>query len=411
MSSVHQQPGKPNWFCAFYDPEGFRRFRSTGTTDKRIAKTICSTLDRAAALARKSRLSNERALRLIREACAGIEETHGRLPAEQARKVITQSIEEFVKIAGGELATYTIRSWFDTWLAGRTDASKATVITYRGVIDLLFKHLGARADRPLATLEHRMIEEFKTHLATRVAPSTVNRALKVCKACLNNAVSKRQLEFNPAEHVEYIDAEETGRRPFTMEEIGKLLKATEPDRPDWRTMILLGYYTGQRLRDCANLTWEKIDLLGGSIALTTMKTDRHQGIPIAEPLSRHLSTLAGDKPDAPVCPGLCGKPAAYLSAEFYKVMVAAGLAQERDHQGKGKGRDAKRETSRISFHSFRYTATSALKSAGVSDSVAMDIIGHDTSAVSRNYTKIDEAAKRAAIGKLPDITIEQKETK
>jgi hypothetical protein len=35
----------------------------------------------------------------------------------------------------------------------------------------------------------------------------------------------------------------------------------------------------------------------------------------------------------------------------------------------------------------------------------MDIVGHETASVSRNYTVIDDAAKRAAINKLPDITI------
>jgi integrase len=85
-------------------------------------------------------------------------------------------------------------------------------------------------------------------------------------------------------------------------------------------------------------------------------------------------------------------------------MVEAKLVGKRDHQGAGKGRGAARETSRISFHSLRYNTTSALKSAGVSDSVAMDIVGHETEAVSRNYTKIADDAKRAAINKLPDIT-------
>ena len=85
-------------------------------------------------------------------------------------------------------------------------------------------------------------------------------------------------------------------------------------------------------------------------------------------------------------------------------MVKAGLAEERDHQSTGKGRDGKREKSQISFHSLRYNTTSALKSSGVSDSVAMDIVGHETASVSRNYTVIDDTAKRAAINKLPDIT-------
>jgi integrase len=136
-----------------------------------------------------------------------------------------------------------------------------------------------------------------------------------------------------------------------------------------------------------------------------MKTNRHQGIPIGDPLLSHLSKLAGDDPSAPLCPTLHGKTASWLSQRFHKVMADAGLVEAReDHRGKGKGRDARREKNRVSFHSLRYNTTSALKSAGVSDSVAMDIVGHETEAVSRNYTKIDDAAKRAAISKLPDIT-------
>jgi len=34
----------------------------------------------------------------------------------------------------------------------------------------------------------------------------------------------------------------------------------------------------------------------------------------------------------------------------------------------------------------------------------MDIVGHETEAVSRNYTRIADDAKRTAINKLPDIT-------
>src|SRR6185295_5223992 len=40
MASVHLSDAKPNWFCHFYDLEGFRRKRSTGTTTKRIASAI-----------------------------------------------------------------------------------------------------------------------------------------------------------------------------------------------------------------------------------------------------------------------------------------------------------------------------------------------------------------------------------
>jgi integrase len=358
-------------------------------------------MERAATLARQNKLSNEKGLRLIREACAAIAETHGKLAADRAHEILKASVEEFVKIAGGEFTSYTVRSWLETWLDSRTDASKATMIEYKHEASLFLKFMGARADRPLTSLQPKQVEDFKAHLAPRVAPSTVNKALKVLNASFNNAVAKRQLEFNPAEHVESVENEEGKRRPFTDAELTELLKSADAE---WRTMILTAFYTGMRLRDCANITWRNVELHTGTINVLTEKTSRRQVLPIAEPLARQLLTLAGDNPDAPLCPSLHGKNASWLSAQFYAVMVKAGLAAERDHQTKSRGRSARREKSEISFHSLRYNTTSALKNAGVNDSVTMDLIGHETAAVSRNYTKIDDAAKRAAIAKLPDIT-------
>ena len=88
-------------------------------------------------------------------------------------------------------------------------------------------------------------------------------------------------------------------------------------------------------------------------------------------------------------------------------MAAAGLVQSRgDHQKKeGKaGRSVRHRFSDISFHALRHTATSLLKNAGVSDVVTRDIVGHESEAVSRNYTHIDAETKRAALDKLPDVT-------
>jgi integrase len=401
MASIHKQPGRPNWFCAFYDPEGFRRFRSTGTENAKIARMICVNVERAAALTHQGKLSNEKALKLIRETCDAIAETHGKLAANRAEAVLKPAVEEFIRIGGGEFTSYTVRGWLDAWIAGRTDASKATVIQYRRIIDLFLNFLGARSYRALTTMQPRQIEDFKTHLGKRVSPSTVNKGVKVLKAALNAAVKSRQLEFNPAEHVEFIETEHQSRRPFTGKELSALLSHAGAE---WRTMILIAFYTGLRLRDCANLTWRNVKLQTDTLNVLTEKTGRRQVLPLAEPLARHLSGMAGDDPDGALCTTLRGKPAAWLSAQFYKVMVAAGIVEARGHEKTGNGRDGRRETSHVSFHSLRYNTTSALKSSGVSDSVAMDIVGHETASVSRNYTKIDDTAKRAAVNKLPDIT-------
>jgi len=372
MASIHKIKGKPNWFCAFYNPEGFRRFKTTGTDNKQIARTICVNVERASILARENKLSNEKGLKLIRDTCTAIEETHGKLAGNRAHDILKDYIEEFIKIAGGELQSYTVRTWLDSWLKSRTDASKATQLEYRRAKDLFLKYLGARADRPLTTLQPKQVEEFKLKMAERVAPSTVNKAIKILKVAFNNAVAKRQLEFSPAEHVTTIEVEDTNRRPFTDEELKKLLQKADEE---WRTMILTGFYTGLRLGDCASLTWQNIELQNGTLNVQTEKTGRRQILPLAEPLSRHLQTLAGDNPDAPLCPSLKDKATPILSNKFYDLMADAGIVEKRNHKSKGKGRDARRDTGQVSFHSLRYNTTSALKSSGVSDSVAKHACG------------------------------------
>ena len=349
-------------------------------------------------------MSDEKALKLIRETCAGIAETHGKLTADRVESVLKPTIEEFIRIAGGEFTSYTVRSWLEAWIAGRTDASKATLTEYKHIIELFLKFLGARADRALTTLQPRQVEDFKGKLTARVGPSTVNKAVKILRAAFNAAVKARQLEFNPAQHVEFVKTDhEDGqaRRPFTAGELSALLTHANAE---WRTMILTAFYTGLRLRDCANLTWRNVELQSGTLNVMTKKTKRQQVLPLAEPLARHFSNMAGDDPNAALCPNLRGKPPGWLSNQFYQIMADADIVEKREHQSEGKGRDARRKTSPVSFHSLRYNCTSALKSSGVSDAVAMDIVGHETASVSRNYTKIDDTAKRAAINKLPDIT-------
>lgn len=93
----------------------------------------------------------------------------------------------------------------------------------------------------------------------------------------------------PVAGLEALAQSSAPRRAFTLDEIRKLLAVAEPD---WRTMILLGLYSGQRLQDCARLTWREVDLLQGCISLETEKTGRRQVIPVAEPLARHLVTRA-----------------------------------------------------------------------------------------------------------------------
>jgi integrase len=309
--------------------------------------------------------------------------------------------------SGAPIERKTVREHFTSWLSAfESEQSEGTFIRYKGVVENFLAFLGAKASRNLAALTAEDVERYRDHLQGRVAPNTVNTYLKVIRVGLERAVKQRVFETNPARLVDNVSIEDRlERRAFTLPELKKLLAVCNDD---WKTAVLIAIYTGLRLGDVQSLTWANIDLQQKELTIRTQKTGRVQILPLAKPLLRHIETLpAGDDPHAPLCPALRGSTVSWLSNQFFEVMASAGLVQSRgDHQKKeGKaGRSTRRQMSPISFHALRHTATSLLKNAGVSDVVTRDIIGHESEAVSRNYTHIESETKRTALDKLPDVT-------
>ncbi len=184
---------------------------------------------------------------------------------------------------------------------------------------------------------------------------------------------------------------------------------------EWRSLVLFGLYTGARLSDLAALTWQAVDLVNGMLTFETRKTDRSMSIPLTRTLRQHLEKMAGDDPKAPLHPrahAILMKQGrvSMLSRQFGEILAQAGLAPARTHAAvkDGPGRSGRRAPSEVSFHALRHTAVSLLKNAGVSDAVARDIAGHESEAISRIYTHIEDATKREALDKLPVIGAETK---
>lgn len=384
MASVHKLPGKPNWICFYYDDKGVRRCKSTKTANKRDAEAICDGFQKAANLAKGGRLTEER-----------------------ARKLIESVVSEIVESTGGSLQRYTISEYFTSWMKARELTTSAGTFTrYLGIVNAFLDFLGSRKTLSLASLRSEDIQRYRDQLADKVSTGTVNTHLKVLRVALGKAWKAKHLDSNPAKYVDNLQrTDRHERRAFTREELGKLLANADDD---WRTMILLGLYTGFRLGDAVTLTWSNVDLERQEITATTQKTGRTQIIPIAKALLKHLESLpTSDDPAAPLCPKLSDKQANWLSNQFYGIMAAAGLVKPRPRSHRttpqGKGRGSRRNQSEITFHALRHTATSLLKNAGVSDVVARDIIGHESEAVSRNYTHIDTETKRRAIDSMPDV--------
>jgi integrase len=331
--------------------------------------------------------------------------SRGRMAAKQAHRVIA----DIYKAAhGDELPNSTVRNFFEGWLKRRKgEVSPATLTAYTGASTRLLEWLGPRADRLLSELDKAQLVEFRNDQAKRVAARTANNQIKLLRAIFEDARRDGIIHESPAKDVPLLKTDSSNsRRPFTVDEIQKALSVASTE---WRSLILFGLYTGQRLADLALLTWANIDTEAGEIVIQTRKTGRTVRIPISGPLANHIEELpASDDPRAflhPKAAAIASRGAvAPLSRQFGELLAAAGLTASTTHQGKGIGRDARRGKSEISFHSLRHSATSMMKNAGISPAVVQDIIGHDSAEVSRMYTKIESGAKRKALESLPDVT-------
>ena len=394
MASVHKQPGKPNWFCAFsiWNPETLTSrqvFRSTKTRDKKQALEICRAWDKAA---RKAR--------------------NGKLNEDSARAIIAQGVSDVLMAVSAEsLPSASIKAWCETWLQAKAvEAEESTHDRYKRIVERFTGFLGSKANRDLSTLQASDIARFRDREAKALSRSTANLSMKVLRVCFGEAVRQGLLTVNPALRVKFLkSAKESKRRAFTLSEIKRILDAAGDDT-EWRGLVLFGLYLGQRLGDLAKLTWRAVNLDQGEIAFTAKKTGRRVVLPLVQPLSDYLASLpTSDNPNAFIFPNSAAhKRTTSLSNQFRKILVEAGLVEPRSSEatskGTGNGRSGRRETSEISFHSLRHSAVTMLKASGLSDFIAREIVGHDSAAVSRAYTHLSTEDLRGAMQRVPDVT-------
>lgn len=390
MASVHQRPGSQYWHAAFRGPDGRLILRSTKQTEREAALSVALEYQRAAKLAQR-----------------------GELVETQAREVLNDimkraNIGEFIQ-------TVSIKDHCERWLAGKKTRKAAnTAERYKGVIDYFVKLLDERANKPLTTLTARDVDRFlDARLKEGVAPRTAVLGVKIIRACLNQARRHGLIPINPAEAVELPDVEGVERGTFTPAEVKMLVDAVDAidpkqkewknfaGRKEWKTLIMLAYFTGARLGDCCRMQWEDVDLGAETLSYTQAKTGAKITVPLHPDLLAHLETLAGtDKAERFLAPHMANlKPGGRhgLSEGFKRIVRKAGLDLQ-TVQGAGV-----RQISRRTFHALRHSFTSALANKNVAPELRMKLTGHKTEAVHRGYTHHELETLRKAVAKMPGL--------
>ncbi|MEO6752508.1 MAG: site-specific integrase, partial [Chthoniobacteraceae bacterium] len=357
--------------------------RSTKQTDRRAAHRIADEWEEAARKARAGELTQ-----------AAILKTMGGL--------LEGSL-------GERLQVQTTRQFLTEWL-GKSGRSEGTMSRYRPVVTGFLAAIGERrAGANVGSITTLEIERFRdAQIAEGKTASTANLAVKILRAAFAAARRLGLSLTNPAEGVSLLEQSDTEERiPFTEAQIVELMSVADDE---WRGMILLGYHSGLRLSDAAQLTWENIDLAARTLIFRDAKTSRRKKgrkkdttVSLHPDLVEYLDGLhAGDDPRAPLFPSLHGrKPGSSggLSNAFNRLMAKAGVRAPMGEEKKGKGRQFKQ----LGFHALRHTMISNFANADIPADVRKEIAGHSSDEIHRRYVHLDLSAQRRALERIGSI--------
>ena len=369
MASLREHRHSRFLYACITGPDGKQKQFSTGLTDKREAMAVAVTAEEAF----RKHSANPQSLRKALERLAG----------EYSPTVDTDPAK-----------------WLAQWAKDRArEVSDRTAAKYAQTIREASEWLTGAGVTTFGKMTPARMTELRNHWAQANGAATVTLKMKILRGALTAAVKAKLLADNPAEDVAPLRKEETRRREFRPEELEILVPKLTGE---WKGMFFLGLYTGQRLNDLAELRWRNVDMTECTIALRAAKTGATVALPLADPARKVLLELPGRAdPASPMFPGLFGMSRGARSNAFRKLLWSVGLARHPHEAGSATG--SPNASSELCFHSLRHTATSMLKAAGVSDSIARAIVGHESAAVSRVYTHLDMPTMRAAMNKMPAV--------
>lgn len=367
----------PFWYAIYRDTTGRRVRKSTQLTSKSKALEMARTLQKACDEARQRTLTEARTRDLLSE--------------------VLQSIN------GGEgLRVFTVEQWFGHFVKQkRKSRSDKTARRHEQMMREFIEFLGPRARLNIAAITSGDIAAFRDQRhSLGLAPATVNLDITILSAAFNSAWKQGHITVNPCAAIEPLKDKAQRKQVFTPEQVTALVKVAEGD---WKGLILVAFYTGARLGDCANLQWKHIDLVSEikTIRFDQGKTGAEIVTAIHPALEDYLLLLPVPKTDeAFVFPSLAQRLVSPLSKHFRNVIMEQAHIEQRVIRERGK---SGRSVNALTFHSLRHSFSSILANAGIREELRMALTGHTTRAIHKHYTHHDLKRLRDAVAVMPRV--------
>jgi integrase len=244
----------------------------------------------------------------------------------------------------------------------RINKSPGTAVREKCVYKIFKEFFGE--NKLLQSIQIREIEEFKNKLSEKYSPAGLNIILRHLSAAFSLAVKFKYLRENPFKEIKKLPVHKKQPIFLSHEQAADLLTFTQDKHI--HQYIMLALYTGCRISEICNLTWQNVDLGRGYIRVTG-KGDKERTIPIPERLIIYLR----GKPKKGKFVMTGSKNIVVTSKQFRKYADLRGL------QG-------------FTFHNLRDTYASWLAQAGESIQAIKELLGHSTIQTTMIYAHLSQ---------------------
>lgn len=331
----------------------------------------------------------------------------------QGEKLTAKQAEKRAFVVGAQIAKQqeeknkgrngiSVRAFLDEYT--KRAAKRMAVTSYsniKSVCNRFCDWLGMRMDFPLSEITRRDCKTYAEYRRERIRQSSTLFEIRVLKAAFADAEYDEIIDKNPWHGIKVAKdavAEINKREPFTIEELQYII---ENFPAEWSSAVRCSFETfGQRLSDILALRWKNFDWEKRVVRFVVSKTKRVLEQPMRESFylwARAQYEAANCDNDALLHPRL----ASYRSGvghEFTRLLWAHGIGTPNNViSGDRRGMHSK------TFHSIRATAATFLHACGVSQGMAMKLVGHNSAAIHEIYVKPNADLLREAAEKLPQL--------
>jgi integrase len=451
MALLLKRDGSPYWIAAFdvTMPDGTTRRLKKSTKRTKRAEAMIEAVRLEDAATKEHRADQGTAGKAYNILAAAAEAAaKGELSEGRAREFLARLCEVS---NGTPLRFYTVKSWAADWLAMKAaTGKKATMARYKAHVEIFLQWLGPKADAKLESITKADIRTFRDEIRKGWVPSeaepvakkgkkvdqalppvrtakTTNHYASDVAGMFRAAVREGLLLASPASALDRLpEHDSTEREVFSVAEVSQLVNLAgltdwqdnvffstkdqhqeRADRSaDWQGMILVGFYAGARLGDCARLTWAAVNFTHKTLSFMPAKTERKRKrleVPLHPRLVSWLKSR--EQPEdaaAPLFPALFKCPIGGrhgLSSQFIAIMDAAKI----DRKTVRAAENGRRAQHARSFHALRHSLTSTLANLDVSEEIRRRIVGHESAEVHSGYTHHERETLARAVEKMPSV--------